>query len=323
MKYSSILKICTIWILFVGCGKGANTPEKTNAPEPEAPVAVSDKAPAEEKPVFEGPGEYLVKAVEDWRLSGNPRYFGPDNLYDLINGGAEVYTEYGLKKMVTADYKSAAHPSVTVTAEIYDMGSVIGAFGRFSKFLDGSEDPSKAGEGLSSKLAPVGRFGGASASFYKGAHLVNLTLLDESPSATMESIRKTGASVLPKFADSLFEKVPKAAPLPKVLEQFPKEDLVSRSEGYAPKAYANVNDICPCYTARYKKDKAEWTLLVTDKSDNEQVLDSRLKKIDDANAGFVAEKSKKRIVGYRSDSDASNSLAKASLTKLKNTLDSQ
>lgn len=315
MKRFSNLNACLFLVALCGCGKTSKTPEKSTQEAP-MPKKESPQTARVEKAVFEGPGEYLVNAVNDWQLSGNPRYFGPDNLYDLINGGAEVYTEYGLKKMVTADYKSKARQNVTVTAEIYDMGSSMGAFGRFSRFLDGAADPSKSGEGLSPTLAPKGRFGGASASFYKGSFLVNLTLLDESPTATMESIKKLGAAVLPKFADSLFQKVPQGEPLSKVLEHFPKDNLLKRSEGYAPKSYANIDGICPCFTARYKKDKTEWTLFVTAAMDNQQAVDSMLKKIGEANAGIIAQKVNQRIVGYKSTSDDVANTAQASLKDL-------
>ena len=44
--------------------------------------------------VFEGPGEMVPKTVDGFEISSNPRYFGPGNLYDLINGGAEIYAEF-------------------------------------------------------------------------------------------------------------------------------------------------------------------------------------------------------------------------------------
>ena len=58
----------------------------------------------------------------------------------------------GLVKMVTSDYKSQAHATITVTVEIYDMGSSLGALGRVGRFLAGRSDPSKAGEGLPEAL---------------------------------------------------------------------------------------------------------------------------------------------------------------------------
>ena len=109
-----------------------------------------------EQMTFEGPGALLGRQVGDWRISSAPRYFGPDNLYDLINGGAEIYVEFGLTKMVTVDYKAPDRKTQTVTVEVYDMGTPNGAFGRVARFLDGLVDPSGAGDGLPADLAELG-----------------------------------------------------------------------------------------------------------------------------------------------------------------------
>ncbi len=158
---------------------------------------------AAEPPVFKGPGEKLVKEIDGFSITAAPRYFGPETLYDLINGGAEVYTAFGLKEMVTADYTSKEKAGVTVTVEIYDMETQKNAKGRFAKFLEGREDKAAAGKGLPEDIASRGLLGGASASFWKDKYLVNLTLLDESEKATMESMTALGGELLPVFAKSL------------------------------------------------------------------------------------------------------------------------
>jgi hypothetical protein len=69
--------------------------------------------------------------------------------------------------------------------------------------LEGRKDPSSLGKGLPGDIAARGLMGGANASFWKDKYLVNLTLLDETDGATMETMSALGALLLPVFAKSI------------------------------------------------------------------------------------------------------------------------
>ena len=174
------------------------------SPETSEVAARKPESPAVEATFeFRGPGQHLPKAVGAFRVANAPRYFDRSNLYNLINGGSEVYISLGLKEMVTADYTSKDKPKVTVTVEIYDMASPKNASARFQKFLAGWEDPSSAGKGLPDSMTKRGLLGSANASFWKEQYLVNVTVLDESDSASKETMTLLGAQLLPEFARSI------------------------------------------------------------------------------------------------------------------------
>lgn len=171
-----------------------------------APDAAADKpAPSSNAVVFElrGPGQRLRRTIGQFSIASPPRYFGPKNLYELINGGSESYISLGMKEMVTADYTSAEFPKVTVTVEIYDMASPKSASARFAKFLEGQQDPASAGKGLPKSMEARGLLGTANASFWKDRFLVNITLLDESDSASKETMGVLGGKLLPEFAKAI------------------------------------------------------------------------------------------------------------------------
>jgi hypothetical protein len=306
-------------MLLLGCG----AKKEKEAPEPqnEAQEKAADEPPTTTPPkaVFEGPGKLLVKQIKAWSLSGAPRYFGPDNLYDLINGGAEVYTEYGLKKMVTADYTSAEQQGITITIEIYDMGSSLGAFGRLSRFLEGKADPKGAGDGLPDTIAQHGLFSGSNASFWKGPYLVNLTLLDESPTATMESIKAAGAKALPVIAGAVFNQIKSDDPPPALLKLFPKASMVERSQVYLPNNLMGIAPLGAGFSARYKNEKAEWTLFVAEPPSVDDVLEKSRASIAEAPGQadiVVVQKAGRRIVGYKTKSKEYQKVAAAHLALL-------
>ena len=275
---------CLLAVFFaLGCSKsqGESAAPKKEATQPATPSTAPE--PEAKKPgpspaaKFEGPGALLPREVSDFSLVADPRYFGPDNLYDLINGGAEIYTEFGLKKMVTADYRSSKRESLSVTLEIYDQGSLLGAFGRMARFLKERVDPGNAGQGLPKELEQQGIFGSTDVIFYKDNYLVHLTLLDETPTATMESMKEAGLQILPHFISAVSGKIPQNPPLPAELTLFPDEHKVTRSEQWEPKNLVGIPGMGPGVSCRYKTAEASWQLFATEKLEDPTPLLKRLK----------------------------------------------
>ena len=67
--------------------------------------------------------------MDSWEPYDELMRYGADNLYDFINGGAEVYVEYGFAQVITQEYVKG-DDSIIFT--IYEMGSPEAAFGIFS-----------------------------------------------------------------------------------------------------------------------------------------------------------------------------------------------
>ncbi|MCP4221004.1 MAG: hypothetical protein GY765_40620 [bacterium] len=74
--------------------------------------------------------------LEGWRQSPGPRYAASEDLFTLINGGAEIFSEYGFAEAVSVDYKSTGGKSISM--EIYRMKSTDAAYGIYT-FKTGSE----------------------------------------------------------------------------------------------------------------------------------------------------------------------------------------
>ncbi|MCP4599361.1 MAG: hypothetical protein GY847_02300 [Proteobacteria bacterium] len=281
-------------------------------------------SPPVSKMVFKGPGEKLPKEIQDFKIASNPRYFGPNNLFDLINGGAEIYAEYGLKKMVTADFSSKKHPKKTVTVEIYDQGTALGAFGRMARFLSGRTDPSDAGKGLPADLIDRGLFGGTDTVFYKDNYLIHIVWLDESPEATLESMTKEAGSVLPAFANAVASKIESNPPLPVELDRFPKENRIARTDAWEPGDLVGITGLGPGFSSRYREGEKDWILFVTNKQKDAASVKSKIE------SSFIKTENKNktnmaiandRIVGFttrnKSWTDEDQKTIDAQIDKLK------
>jgi hypothetical protein len=100
--------------------------------------------------------------VNGWKMSEVPANYDPKTVFSYMNGAAELFLAYNMKKLDVARYEKADRPAITV--EIYQMGSPEDAYGIFSFQRD---DP-EAGIGQGSE------FGGGLLRFWKGNYLVTI-----------------------------------------------------------------------------------------------------------------------------------------------------
>jgi hypothetical protein len=276
--------------------------------EPTADKGTQDVAPSTppQKMVFEGPGEKLEQEVAGWKIAGAPRYFGPENLYDLIDGGAEIYVQFGLVKMVIAEYRDAGKPGVSITAEVYDMGSPRGAFGRAARFLEGRRDPSDAGNGLPQGFAERGMMGDGDLVVWQDRYLVHVTLLDENPQATPEAIAKAGAEHLPRIAEALLARIGGETSPPVALALFPAENRVRRSETWQPARLLDIEGLGSGCSVRYKDGARAWLAFATDELSSPEAAEAAWKAVKSALADgrrVAINVAGKRVVGVVQDGD--------------------
>lgn len=72
-----------------------------------------------------------------WKVAGKPQQFAKSQLYDHIDGGAELFLEFGFEKVLVQRYKRAADELVL---EAYEMESPAAALGVYLT-LCGKETP--------------------------------------------------------------------------------------------------------------------------------------------------------------------------------------
>ncbi len=67
--------------------------------------------------------------LDGWRAVGRPEIYDVQSLYDRIDGGAEIFFEYGFDEAVYQDYEKGDD---SLQVEIYDMVDDTAAFGIYS-----------------------------------------------------------------------------------------------------------------------------------------------------------------------------------------------
>lgn len=181
-----------------------------------------------------GPLRPFLPAGDDvpgWTRDGEPQEYEGEDLYTYIDGGAEIYQEYGFRRVVVQDYERSA--GISVSLEIFEMETPAAAFGMYTF--------KRSGQGESLELGGGGELESYYLNFWKGRFLATLTGFDDSR-GTVEG--------LVKIARALDAKLPVGERgEPALVESLPREGLEPRSVKYL-KGLLGLNNIYPFYTGR-------------------------------------------------------------------------
>jgi hypothetical protein len=148
---------------------------------------------------------------EGWAMVEGPKVYTKKTLFERINGQAELYFKYGFQKSVFGIYQNKKSNWEQIEVDLYDMGSVLQAFGIFSRFRN-EEKP--GGFGLDSYLDDQTAF------FYKGKYFVLLYATEPSP------------SVLKRMAGTVAAKIGDPSSPPREVDYFPRNGLKPGSIQY-------------------------------------------------------------------------------------------
>lgn len=166
------------------------------------------------------------KSVPGWVRDGQPQEFEGEDLYTYIDGGADIYEEYGFRRVVVQDYGSAAGKEVSL--EIFEMETPEAAFGMFTF--------KRSGQGQALKLGGGGELESYYLNFWKNRFLVTLTGFDDTAETS------AGLRALAGAVDARLTGESKA---PEGIGMLPEEGLRPGSVKYlrGPLGLNNVYDL--------------------------------------------------------------------------------
>lgn len=154
-----------------------------------------------------------------WKLDNPVRWFGPDNVFELINGEAEMFFPYGFEALGAADYIHPASEGRSVAAQVYRMGSPLDAFGIYSNFRYPEADYLDLGvEGFTDDYQSM---------FYQDRYFVRLTAYGDP-----EDNRKDLAAC----ARAISTLLPASKGAPEELRPLLGEAIVAHSQRYIAKS---------------------------------------------------------------------------------------
>ena len=164
----------------------------------------------------------LPEGSEDFDKSGKVQIFDRENLFDYINGGAELYLSYDFQRLLVQEYRAK---QISITVEVYWMKTSQDAFGLFSleQEADNPPEADTARRGETLQIGDRANYGSGLLKFWKGNYfgrIMDLRGDDRSKEVILELGRKIAS------------KIDKKGKLPELLSRLPAEGLIPNSERF-------------------------------------------------------------------------------------------
>ncbi|KAF0162333.1 MAG: hypothetical protein FD188_287 [Ignavibacteria bacterium] len=157
------------------------------------------------------PSTALPDSINGWKKLGEDRLFNDQNLYDYIDGAAELYISFGFTKVFNRIYSAGEGKEIIV--DIFYMNTPQDAFGAFS-FSVGK---------MGNDFGTQSQTAHGAILFWKNNFVVSIV---ENPAS--EEAKKTSLTI----AKLIDESIPEKGSFPEVLKYLPQENLDAQSIRY-------------------------------------------------------------------------------------------
>jgi hypothetical protein len=154
-------------------------------------------------------------SVGDWKTAGPSEVYKKEGLFGYIDGGAELFLQYGFEELSITRYVDAFTPNAEkeITIEAYRMAAAADAFGIFSLKREGDER-------VSPEIEAVHWLSPTQASLVKGNLYISINGMN------------TVEAELQAFAAAVSKKTDTVSALPTELTFLPSSGRVQGSERY-------------------------------------------------------------------------------------------
>lgn len=155
--------------------------------------------------------ELLPDTVEEWDKSETPELYNRKNLFDYINGGAELYLAYDFHQLLVQKYVPEFEDSLgekSITVEIWQMNSSADAYGIFSFDQEGDEI----------KMGQRGVYSDGFLRFWKDKFFVRIL-----------GLGKDLKEIILKLGSQIDKKIKKEDKPPELVSKIPSDSLISGS----------------------------------------------------------------------------------------------
>jgi hypothetical protein len=178
-----------------------------------------------------------VKAALSKLLPSGPaiRFYSSD-MYEYMDGGADIYHVYGVVALAHQELKQGQSE---ITADIFDMGNPLNAFGIYA-----------------AERAPDYHFVAVGAEGYREEGTLNFL-------QGRYYVKLSGSGGLDKLAAAISQKIGGGRSMPGLLDLLPPENRVARSEKYLVQAPEGHEFLAPALSAEYLVGGKKATLLIS------------------------------------------------------------
>jgi len=182
--------------------------------------------------------------VSGWTRKEAPRSWVSQKLWEYINGGADVYLDYGFKEVAAVELSDGTH---SMTVDVYEFETFEGAFGMYAR--------ERAPSYRFIKIGAQGYHQGLSLNFYQSKYYVKITAFSDDI-ATRNAVRK--------MADAVTRNIGTYRKAPPLLQFLPTLHKQRDTETWEAKTYIGRSELRGAFTAQYSQGGKRWTAFFTD-----------------------------------------------------------
>jgi hypothetical protein len=207
----------------------------------------------------------LLPKIEDWKYSEEPQNFIPGNLYEYINGAAEIYLAYDFKELIVGQYeKDKKAEEASLSIEIYDMGNEKNSFGIYSA--------ERFSESQFISIGNQGYLEEGTLNFVVGRFYIKLLCFD---------CGEKSDEILKSFSNEIVNRVKDKGQFPPILSHFPREGLIRNTERYILRNFMGYSFLHDGYVASYRLKDQEFDCFIIEgknEEDAQKMLQQYLEK---------------------------------------------
>ncbi|MGD1046846.1 MAG: DUF6599 family protein [Bacteroidota bacterium] len=186
--------------------------------------------------------ESLFPQIPGWKITQDNPVYDANNLWDIIDGAADLYLEYAFVDLHIARYISI--DSIEVKAELYRHASDVDAFGMYSQERDTGYN--------FIQLGVQGYLQQGVLNFLTGSYYIKLSTY-QTGSKAQEAMLTIGRT--------LVEHLRQNNAMPKLFHVFPAEGKLPNTEQYVARNFLGYSFLNSAYVATYK-DSAAFKIFV-------------------------------------------------------------
>ncbi len=223
---------------------------------------------------------------KDWVLKEKPALYDKDNLFDHINGEAEIYFPYGFDLLASGTYVNSKNPELWIVADVYRMGSTLNAFGIYSNYRRSDYEFVKVGtEGFISPSQLL---------FYQDRYFARIQVTGDA-----EIDKKT----LFDCGQAISGRLPAVFKIPAELEIFNIPEVVPKSERYIAKSLLGYDFFRRGIIADAKGGGGKFQVFVVTEDSPDAA-----RKAFESYAAYLKSEGKGSMIGHSSDRDVLESI---------------
>lgn len=190
--------------------------------------------------------------IKDWKVSPDIQAYGPENLYEYINGAADAYLTYDFVQLKVMEYTRG---DASVTLEIYKHSTPDNTFGIYSQ-----ERPQK---GNFIQFGAQGYHEDIVLNFFGDCFYIKLNGY---------KLGDQKKEILYAFAQKMEQKLKISRKLPSILKFFPADHQIENSTHYLARDFLGYSFLHSAFTSEYRHNKTDYKMFVITTGDKNESL---------------------------------------------------